>query len=140
MSNIEDSVAQIKNKIIQSFQDTKTKLFRSSGKIYGYSWDDLTPKYKKWKKQKLGTAYPINIFTGDLLNDLLDKAIEVEVSYDSETDNANFKITVNSDKIGLDYADAVNEKREYISFSDEEKLIITAAVNETVRELFGENA
>ncbi len=128
----------IKKKIIESIQTTKTKLFMSNGKAFGRQWDDLTPKYKKWKKSKLGSAYPINIFTGNLLNYMLDKAIDVNVYYDAHLDKMNFKINIDSDRIGLEYADIVNEKREYIKFSDEEKKIITESAFNVLKENFGE--
>ncbi len=139
MNDIDNLEEQIKNKIIETYQLNKKELFDSNGEIFGRHWDDLTPKYKKWKAKQKGSAYPINIFTGELLKELLDNALEIDFSYDDDSDKMNFKINVNSDKIGLKYADYVNNKREYISFSDDEKKIIINVINTTIKEFFGES-
>ena len=136
MNGTDELAEKIQEEILKTARELKTKLFESSGKILERNWDDLTPKYKKYKTKKLGTPYPINIFTGDLLRKTLENAIIVNVTYDDHLDKMNFKINIDSDKIGLKYADPVNNKREYISFSSEEKQIITELIVETIKEYF----
>lgn len=138
MVNIEKLSEEIKNKIISEYKELKTKLFESNGKIFGRDWEDLTPKYKKWKIQKKGSAYPINILTGDLLKSVLDNALVIDIFYDTHLDKLNYKINIDSDKIGLSYADDVNKKREYILFSPEEKEIIIELVIQTIKNYFEE--
>src|SRR5271165_3128561 len=130
MNGTEELAEKLQEQILKKAKELKTKLFEASGKILERNWEDLTPKYKKYKTKKLGFPYPINIFTGDLLRNLLENALIIDVSYDSHLDKMNFKINIDSDKIGLKYADPVNNKREYISFSSEEKKIITELVIE----------
>lgn len=122
----------IKAQLEKKLRELKTELFESSGQILGRSWDDLTPAYKKYKQKTLGHAYPINIFSGYLLQNLIDNAITIDTSYDENSDKITFKINLDTDKIGLDYAEAVNEKREYISLSFEEKQLLNELVIEII--------
>lgn len=121
MIDIHDIEEKITSEIYKKIRELKTELFESSGTTLGRNWDDLTPKYKKWKQKIRGSAYPINIFTGYLLQSLIDNAIKVNASYDENLDNLSFKIDLDTDRIGLDYANYVNDKREYISLSEQEK-------------------
>lgn len=136
MNEIDELTSTIKSQIIKTYIELKTRLFRSSGKVFDRDWEDLTPKYKNYKTKKLGSAYPINIFTGDLFNNVLDKALSVEAYYDQHSDKMNFKIDVDTNRIQLEYADAVNEKREYISFSPEEKKILTEVAIQTIQSFY----
>ncbi len=45
-----------------------------------------------------------------------------------------FHVNLDTNKIGLKYAEYVNDKREYISLSDEEKKIINELVISIVEE------
>src|SRR5690242_15274773 len=137
MSDADQIATQVKNKIIDTFRELKKELFYSNGTIFDRDWDDLTPKYKKYKASKRGSAYPINIFTGELLERVLESALIVESEYDSFSDSLKLKISVNLDRVNVDYAEAVNQKREYISFSSEEKKLINQAVMETLQEYYG---
>lgn len=138
MNGTTELAEQIQEQILKQTKELKTQLFEASGKILGRNWEDLTPKYKKYKTKKLGFPYPINIFTGNLLRSLLENALVVNVTYDDHLDKMNFKINIDSDKIGLKYADPVNNKREYISFSAEEKKIITEFIVQIIKEYFKE--
>ena len=130
---------KIEADLYKKLRELKTELFDSSGQSLGRSWEDLTPKYKKFKQRAIGHAYPINIFSGYLLQSLIDNGISIDTNYDEDSDNLSFKIKIDTDKIGLDYAEAVNEKREYISLSEEEKSIIDDLVVSIVEEyLHGE--
>lgn len=137
MSDVDTISSQIKSKVIETFRRLKTDLFYSNGSIFERDWDDLTPKYKKYKAQKRGSAYPINVFTGELLERILENALIVETDYNSFSDSLKLNISVNLDRVNVDYAQAVNQKREYISFSSEEKKLINQAVAETLREYYG---
>jgi len=127
---------QIELEITKTLRELKTDLFDSSGQTLGRNWEDLTPKYKKWKKKLLGYAYPINILTGYLLQSLVDNAIKVNVNYDESSDTLSFNINLDTDRIGLEYAEYVNDKREYISLSDEEKKFINELVIDIVQSHF----
>ena len=63
MIDIHDIEEKITSEIYKKIRELKTELFESSGTTLGRNWDDLTPKYKKWKQKIRGSAYPINIFT-----------------------------------------------------------------------------
>jgi ribosomal protein L29 len=139
MINLSELEQKIEADIYKKLRELKTELFESSGQSLGRNWDDLTPKYKKFKQKAIGHAYPINIFSGYLLQSLIDSGITIDTNYDEDSDNLSFKINLDTDKIGLDYAEAVNEKREYISLSEEEKSIIHDLVISIVEEyLHGE--
>lgn len=137
MGNVDTISAQIKASIIETFQKMKTELFQSNGTIYERDWDDLSPKYKKYKARKRGSAYPINIFTGELLKKVLEDALYVEADYNNFSDELKLKISVNLDRVSIDYAKAVNETREYISFSKEEKKLLNEAVTDTIKRFYG---
>jgi hypothetical protein len=137
MGNVDTISAQIKASIIETFQKMKTELFQSNGTIYERDWDDLSPKYKKYKARKRGSAYPINIFTGELLKKVLEDALYVEADYNNFSDELKLKISVNLDRVSIDYAKAVNETREYISFSKEEKKLLNEAVMDTIKRFYG---
>ncbi len=132
MIDLAELEKHIESQLLKKLRELKTELFESSGQDLGRSWDDLTPGYAKWKQKEIGHAYPINIFSGYLLQNLIDNAINIETSYDENNDIITFKITTDTDKIGLDYAEAVNKKREYISLSFEEKQFLNELVIEIV--------
>lgn len=130
--------SDIKAQITKTFKEMKTELFESNGKIFDRNWDDLTPKYKKYKAQKKGSAYPINVFTGKLLEEVLEHALVVDCSYDELTDDLTTNISVDLSRVNVEYAKDVNDSREYITFSDEEKDIINKAVVEVLKRYYGE--
>lgn len=138
MNDLSELGKQITEVIYKTIRELKTELFESSGTTLDRNWDDLTPRYKKFKQKIRGSAYPINIFTGYLLRGLIDNAITVNISYDESLDNLSFNVNLNTDKIGLKYAEYVNDKREYISLSEDEKKIINELVAAIVESYFEE--
>src|SRR4051812_27582569 len=102
MIGIQELEEKIESNIYKKLRELKTELFESSGQTLGRSWDDLTPKYKKFKQKAIGHAYPINIFSGYLLQSLIDNGISISTNYDENSDTLSFKINIDTDKIGLD--------------------------------------
>jgi len=127
---------EIESEIYKKIRELKTELFENSGTTLDRNWHELSPKYKKFKQKIRGSAYPINIFSGYLLQGLIDDAISIKISHDEELDIMSFSVNLNTDKIGLKYAEFVNDQREYISLSDEEKQIINELVIEIVESYF----
>lgn len=127
----------IKETIIETFQKCKTDLFNSDGTIFGRNWADLTPKYKKYKEKKRGSAYPLNNFTGKLFLNLITKALVVDVDYDSLNDDLKYSMSVDLGRMDVEYAEEVNEAREYLSFSDEEKKLISEAITKVIENYHG---
>lgn len=145
MENLESLIDEIKLKIFKKFQEQKTELFLSNGTIYGRSWKDLSPDYKKWKQNEIGRIYPMNILYGTMLKSLIEQSLRIETDYSEE----ELRINVNIDSIRMnldgpdginvqEYTDAMNEQREFILFSSEEKEELVKIAYETINEHFGE--
>ena len=125
---VEIDTAVIETIIAEEFALLKTELFESNGRIFGRDWKDLSPSYVPIKRAiaKNGSEYPINVLSGNLLEDLK-KAIKISVS----PKNGGIEIFISVDTLdiqatsrsgsGRRIAEDVNEEREYISFSEEEK-------------------
>lgn len=121
----------LKSIFMEEFADLKQRLFESNGKIFGRNWKDLAADYKKWKQKESprGSYYPINIFRGDLLKDLQQALVvnfeikDNEISINLTIDTVNILTTNRYDSSAL-IAEDVNEAREFIKFSDEEKEIL----------------
>lgn len=142
MNDIDELMEKIKFNITDSYKFLKRELFESSGKTFERNWVDLTPKYKDDKRRKYGFVYPIGTATGALLEGVLNKALVVDVEYNEFEDKIDFNLDMDTDRIGLDYADAFNafKDRNYVKFSDTEKEVIYNVIAETIRNYFGGNS
>jgi hypothetical protein len=137
-NNIDELMEKIKSNITDSYKRLKRELFENSGKILGHNWVDLTPKYKDDKRKKYGFTYPVGIATGALLEGVMEKMLVVDVFYNEFEDKIDFNFDVDTDRIGLDYADKFNEfkNRNFVKFTDDEQKIFYNIVANTIQDYF----
>jgi len=134
MEDINTLVEVLKKNIIEKFREMKTDLFLSNGTIYGRDWPDLTDRYKQEKYRAIGKIYPMNMLYEELLKSLLDKAFEIETTYFN--DEIKLSLSVDTDRMVINYANRRNEDRNYVTFSDEEKELLILVCKETVQKHF----
>jgi hypothetical protein len=123
----------------EKFAELKYELFQSNGSIFGRDWHDLERSYKKKKAEARGSAYPIQVYDGDLLNSLTENALKVEVTENENLGTISITFDVDSSRVhayhnGFDYAEVANEHREFISLSDEEKIAILGYLKDNISE------
>lgn len=138
-NNLDELMEKVKFNIELTYKRLKTELFENSGKILGHRWEDLTIKYQDRKRKKYGFVYPIGIRTGKLSDGAVEKMLVVDVFYNEFEDKIDFSMDVDTDRIGLDYADAFNDtkNRNFVTITPDEKKIFYNVVANTIQDYFG---
>jgi hypothetical protein len=135
MEDIDFLIQNIRVKVTEKFREQKTALFLSNGKMFGRDWKDLSDNYKLWKDKTIGHIYPIYVLYGDMLEALLKKSLRIEFNHFS--DHANVHVSIDSERMDIEYAEKLNIEREFIKFSDEEKEELVEITKKTIEEFLG---